>query len=52
MGKLAFHRIADMPYEDALGYMHAQLSLNLLTEDAMEGVGAFLQRREPSWKGR
>lgn len=52
MGKRAFHRIADQDYEDALAFMHGQLSLNLLSEDAMEGVAAFLQRREPQWKGR
>lgn len=52
LGKAAFYRIADQPYEDALSYMHAQLSLNLLTEDAMEGIGAFLQKRSPEWKGR
>jgi enoyl-CoA hydratase/carnithine racemase len=52
MGKAAFYQIADQPYEDALAYMHGQLSLNLLTDDAMEGVAAFLQRREPEWKGR
>lgn len=51
-GKAAFHRIADQPLDDALAYMQSQLTLNLLTEDAMEGVAAFLQRRDPSWKGR
>ncbi len=52
LGKAAFYRIADQPYEDALAHMHTQLSLNLLTEDAMEGIGAFLQKRPPEWKGR
>ena len=52
LGKAAFHRIADQPLDDALAYMHNQLTLNLLTEDAMEGVAAFLQRRDPTWKGR
>ena len=52
LGKQAFHQIADLDYEQALAYMHGQLSLNLLTEDAMEGVGAFLQKRPPQWKGR
>lgn len=51
-GKAAFHRVADMSYGDALDYMHSQLSLNLLTEDAMEGVAAFFQKRDPTWKGR
>lgn len=52
MGKRAFHQIADQAYPDALAFMHGQLSLNLLTEDAMEGISAFLQKREPEWKGR
>lgn len=52
LGKAAFHRIADQSLDDALAYMHGQLTLNLLTEDAMEGVAAFLGRREPTWKGR
>lgn len=52
MGKAAFARVSDMAYDDALAYLHTQLSLNLLTEDAAEGVGAFLQKREPKWKGR
>lgn len=52
LGKAAFHRIADQRYEDALAFMHAQLGLNLMAEDAAEGIAAFLQKREPSWKGR
>jgi len=52
LGKAAFYRVADQPFEDALAYLHAQLTLNLLTEDAMEGIAAFLQRRDPQWKGR
>lgn len=52
MGKAAFARVEDLAFEDALAHLHAQLSLNLLTEDAAEGIGAFLQKREPEWKGR
>jgi enoyl-CoA hydratase len=52
LGKAAFHRIADQPLDDALAYMHTHLTLNLLTEDAMEGVAAFMARRDPTWKGR
>ena len=51
-GKAAFHRIADQNYEDALAHMHGQLTLNLMSEDAMEGISAFLQKREPVGKGR
>lgn len=52
MGKAAFHRIADLDFDQALAFMHGQLSMNLLTEDAMEGIAAFLQKRDPEWKGR
>jgi enoyl-CoA hydratase len=52
LGKAAFHQVSDMGQEDALAYLHTQLTLNLLTEDAAEGVSAFLSRREPQWKGR
>lgn len=52
LGKAAFTAIDDMNFDQALSYMHTQLTLNLLTEDAMEGVAAFLQKRDPEWRGR
>ena len=52
MGKAAYHAVADLGLEDAVRFLNTQLTLNLMTEDAMEGVAAFLQKREPKWKGR
>jgi 3-hydroxypropionyl-coenzyme A dehydratase len=52
MGKDAMFRQQDMAYLDALEYLHAQLSLALSTEDIVEGVTAFFEKREPQWKGR
>jgi enoyl-CoA hydratase/carnithine racemase len=52
MGKRAFHGIADASFEDALRTMHGNLTVNLLSEDASEGVAAFLERRSAVWKGR
>jgi enoyl-CoA hydratase len=52
LGKEAMRRQLDMPLDDALDYLRAQLSLALSTEDIVEGVTAFFEKREPEWKGR
>ena len=52
LGKEAMHRQLDMPFDDALDYLRAQLTLALSTEDIVEGVTAFFEKREPQWKGR
>jgi enoyl-CoA hydratase len=52
LGKDAMFRQQDMAFLDALEYLHAQLSLALSTEDIVEGVSAFFEKREPQWKGR
>jgi enoyl-CoA hydratase len=43
---------ADMGLEPALQYLQTLLSLNLMTEDAAEGIAAFFGRRPPVWTGR
>jgi enoyl-CoA hydratase len=52
LGKDAIFRQQDMAFADALDYLRAQLSLALSTEDIVEGVTAFFEKREPVWKGR
>jgi enoyl-CoA hydratase len=52
LGKEAMRRQMDMPLDDALDYLRSQLSLALSTEDIVEGVGAFFEKRDPVWKGR
>jgi enoyl-CoA hydratase len=52
LGKDAIFRQQDMALMDALEYLRAQLSLALSTEDIVEGVTAFFEKREPQWKGR
>jgi len=52
LGKEAMRRQLDMPLDDALDYLRAQLSLAQSTEDIVEGVTAFFEKREPEWKGR
>jgi enoyl-CoA hydratase len=52
LGKRAFLAALDTSLAAGLEAMQAQLSLLNTTEDAAEGVGAFLQKRTPQWKGR
>jgi enoyl-CoA hydratase/carnithine racemase len=52
LGKDAMWRQMDMPLADALDYLRSQLTIELGTEDAAEGVTAFFEKREPKWKGR
>ena len=51
-GKQAFFAAMNSSLEAGLEAMQAQLSLLNTTEDAAEGVGAFLSKRKPEWKGR
>jgi enoyl-CoA hydratase len=52
LGKDAMFRQQDMAFEDALEFLHAQLTLAFATEDVHEGVRAFFEKREPVWTGR
>ena len=52
LGKEAMRRQLDMPLDDALDYLRAQLTLAMSTDDIVEGVSAFFEKREPVWRGR
>jgi enoyl-CoA hydratase len=52
LGHDAMYRQQDMAVDDALEFLRAQLSLTFSTEDIVEGVSAFFEKREPQWKGR
>ena len=52
LGKQSFRRMQDMTFDDALAYLQSMLTVNLESEDVVEGVSAFFEKREPRWKGR
>lgn len=52
LGKRSFYRSEDMAFEDALAYLAGMLTVCLESEDTIEGVTAWMQKRQPEWKGR
>jgi len=52
MGKQAFYGMSDMEFGKALEYSNELFAALAVTEDAGEGVDAFLNKRKPEWKGR
>ncbi len=52
LGRRAFYTMRDMEYEKALEYMASVLAINTMAEDVAEGITAFLEKREPKWKGK
>jgi enoyl-CoA hydratase/carnithine racemase len=52
MGKKAFYTMSDMEYEKALEYSGEMFAELCTTEDAIEGVRAFKEKRQPVWKLR
>ena len=52
MGKRSFNRQLGLPLPDAYEAAGAAMVENLLAEDAAEGIGAFVGKREPVWRHR
>ena len=52
IGKEAFHRQLEMPLADAYSYASEVMVENMLARDAEEGIGAFIEKREPKWEDR
>lgn len=52
LGREAFYAVWDMAAPQALAHLHAMLTLANQTEDAAEGIAAFMDKRPPQWRGR
>ncbi len=50
LGKKSFYKVADLEYEKAFELSNNHFAMLCTTEDAKEGVDAFLNKRSPEWK--
>jgi enoyl-CoA hydratase/carnithine racemase len=51
IGKHAFYRQIDVGQDEAYRLMSRTMAENAMTTDAQEGMTAFLEKRQPSWRG-
>ena len=52
LGKKSFYQMEDLEYEKAYEMVNNHFAMLCSTEDAHEGVDAFLNKRTPEWKMR
>jgi enoyl-CoA hydratase/carnithine racemase len=52
LGKEAFYRQAEMSLADAYRYTAEVMTENMMARDAEEGIGAFIEKREPNWQDK
>ncbi|MFQ5522990.1 MAG: enoyl-CoA hydratase/isomerase family protein [Acidimicrobiia bacterium] len=52
LGKDSFYGMVDLDLDAALDRLQIGLTETALTEDAQEGIAAFLEKRPPNWSGR
>jgi enoyl-CoA hydratase/carnithine racemase len=52
IGKAAFYRQLELPLAEAYRYASEVMTENMMARDAEEGIGAFIDKRTPSWEDR
>jgi enoyl-CoA hydratase/carnithine racemase len=52
IGKQAFYRQRELDLAEAYSYASGVMVENMMARDAEEGIGAFIEKRQPAWKDR
>ena len=52
IGKQAFYKQLEMPLRNAYKYTSKMMTINMMAQDAKEGISAFLEKRNPKWKNK
>ena len=52
LGKKMFYQQANMDLSAAYQFAGERMTCNMDSEDAREGIDAFIEKRKPAWKGR
>ena len=52
IGKQTFYKQLEMPLRDAYKYASKMMTVNMMAQDAKEGITAFLEKRKPKWKNK
>jgi enoyl-CoA hydratase/carnithine racemase len=52
MGKAAFYRQVELDLDNAYAFTSEIMARTMMSEDAKEGIDAFLEKRRPDWRGR
>ena len=49
LGKQAFYRQLELPLDEAYRFTSKTIVDNMMMDDAREGIGAFIEKRDPKW---
>ncbi len=52
IGKKAFYKQLEMPLNKAYKYTSEVMTINAMALDVKEGISAFLEKRNPTWKNK